>query len=160
MTCINHSYTQTFTDYPQPHDFQGLSFRLGSLIAVNVITLLVYLTNGLMCYSAYLDNVFFAFLKYICYQIKGSLPSTHRGQYYGIGFEKRRSFIVRSTNKETGDKAPIYLLPWGAVKLVSCGRAAGSRRAGGADSHRRALGLGHAWLGVGKGLQHWIFLGK
>lgn len=61
LTCIKHSYTQTFTDYPQPHDFQGLSFRLGSLIAVNVITLLVYLTNGLKCYSTYLDNVFFAF---------------------------------------------------------------------------------------------------
>lgn len=83
---------------------------------------------------------------------KGLTSSTHRGQYYGIGFE-RRSFVW-STNKETGDKSSNLSYPWGAVKLVSCGRAAGSkRRAGGADS-RRALGLGHAWLGVGKGLQH------
>ena len=85
---------------------------------------------------------FFAFLNYICYQIKGSLPSTHRGQYYGIGFEKRIDFIVRSANKETGDKAPICLPTWGAVKLVIYGRAADSRRAGGADFHCRALELG------------------
>ena len=75
LTLINHSYTWTFPVYLQPHDFQGLPFRLGSLIAVNVITLLVYLTNELMHYSTYLDN-YFCFFK-VCMLSNKGLTAQH-----------------------------------------------------------------------------------
>lgn len=38
---------------------------------------------------------------------KGSLPDAHRSQYYDIGFEKRKGFIVESTGKESGGKPQI-----------------------------------------------------
>lgn len=39
---------------------------------------------------------------------KGSLPNKHRSQF-GTAFERRKSFIAKSTSKETGRKAQICL---------------------------------------------------
>ena len=52
---------------------------------------------------------------------KGLLLNSKRSQYYETGFleKKKKKFIERSTERETGEKALKYVsLIWGQVKLL------------------------------------------
>ena len=49
-------------------------------------------------------------------QAMGSLSRKHSNQYYGTGFEERKRFIARSTNKDMGGSSSSNLPPQSGIQ--------------------------------------------